>query len=213
MPAIKPPSIIERVAGNVATEAGLTFVGAMIGTPLAALLPVLSKSLASERQRRRVEEALSEIEQTLSEHEAALVTLTDSQYKLLNEAVLSLLHTTSAEKFAYLQRVVRNSLYAHDIIAQEAAVLSRIVRDISATEIEFVVRNFSLSRVWLTTGPNTEPEKVITIDPSSAEAVVVSGLLSQGLLISGSSDYAGLGMLSWSPITAKLLAVLREPAP
>jgi hypothetical protein len=31
-------------------------------------------------------------------------------------------------------------------------------------------------------------------------------------LYSASSDYSALGMLNWVPITAKLLAILREPA-
>ena len=213
MSALQRPGTIERIAGSRSTELALTYVAAMAGTPLAALLPILTKSLASERQRLRVEEALKSIQQVLETHERNLHDLTDAQYKLVNEAILALLHTTSAEKFRYLRQVVQNSLHQQDMRPQEAVVLSRIVRDISVEEIAFVARNFGFSRVWLTTANNEDGGKSKIVDPNSPEASIVGGLVSLGLLFSASSDYAGLGMLNWSPISAKLMAILREPAP
>jgi hypothetical protein len=214
METIKPPTPLERITGSTVTEAAMTFIGALSGGPLAALLPVLSNSLASTRQRGRIEEALAEINRMLTEHQFAVNNLTDAQYKLLNEAILVVLHTTDEEKLSYLRRVVCNSLDHQDIVPLEAAVLSRIVRDISAAEADFVVRNFHFERIWLNTTVNDDGNhKVFTVDPSSPDAVIVTGLVSLGLLLSASSTYAGLGMLSWSPITAKLLSVLREPAP
>jgi len=210
MKSIKPATSLERIAGSGITSGTLTLIGALSGGPLAALLPVLSNSLASSRQRVRIEEELRDINRTLTEHQEALRELTDAQFKLLNEAILVVLHTTDEEKLAYLRRVVRNSLDHQDIVPLEAVVLSRIVRDISAAELDFVVRNSHFERVWLNTTVNEDDaHKVITIDPSSPDAIIVTGLVSLGILLSASSSYAGLGMLSWSPITAKLLSILR----
>lgn len=211
MTALIPPSPLERSAGYPALEAALTFLGATAGTPLAALLPVLTKSLASERQRLRVETTLAEMDKMLTRHENEIRTLTDAQYKLLNESLLALLHTTEVEKFQYLRRAVSNTLFEHDLIPQDAAVLSRIVRDISAAEADFVIRNVGFSRIWLTTEQNEASGKALLVNPASPEAVVVSGLTSLGLLLSGSSDFAGLGMLEWTPVTAKLISILRDP--
>ncbi|AMS31887.1 hypothetical protein AEM42_04750 [Betaproteobacteria bacterium UKL13-2] len=61
MSLIKQPSTMEKIAGNLAVEAALTAIAAAAGTPLAALLPVLGKSLASERQKLRVEATLREM--------------------------------------------------------------------------------------------------------------------------------------------------------
>jgi len=210
MTSLPPATPLERIAGHPALEAALTFVGAASGTPLAALLPVLMKSLASERQRLRVESTLSEMAAILSKHEDRLRTLSDPQYKLLNETLLALLHTTEVEKYQYLRRAVANTLFESELVAQDAAVLSRTVRDMSAAEAAFVIRNFGFSRVWLTTAENETDGKALLVEPNSHEAVIVSGLASLGLLLSSSSDYAGLGMLSWSPVTAKLIAILRD---
>src|SRR5256885_1203182 len=92
------PSGVEKVAGNLATEAALTVVAALAGGPLAPLLPVLAKSLAASRQQQRVQQALVDVRQTLEAHEAQIRDLTDEQYKLLNESVLAILNTTQAEK-------------------------------------------------------------------------------------------------------------------
>ena len=70
MSAIKPPSAAERVSGSLALEAVLTAVAAAAGTPLAALLPVLSKSLAAERHKLRVEATLRDLNDVLASHEA-----------------------------------------------------------------------------------------------------------------------------------------------
>lgn len=127
MKRILPPSRLETVAGNLGTESALTLVGAFSGNPLAALLPVLSKSLASERQRKRVEAALTEISQELESHSDTLRNLSDSQYKLINESILALLHTTNAEKLSYLRKAVRNALEIRDLQPEESVFLSRII--------------------------------------------------------------------------------------
>ena len=149
MPTMKPPSTLEKIAGSLPAEAALTAIAAAAGAPLAALLPVLGKSLAAERQKQRVETTLREMNDVLTQHQAQLAALTDQQYKFINEAVLALLHTTNERKMDFLRNVVYNSLSASELPDQEAVFLSRIVRDISAEEAQFLISNFSFERIWL----------------------------------------------------------------
>lgn len=211
---LKSPSALERVSSHPVTEAALTLVGALSGNPLAALLPVLSNSLASARQGQRVEEALRQIDATLKEHSEVLHNLSDSQYKLVNEAILALLHTNSPEKIRYLRRAVRNSLALADVLPQEAVVLSRIIRDISADEASFLIKNFHFERVQLwPLNPDDDKNKVLAVPPESPDGLVISGLISLGLLSDAGPIVNDLGRYTFSHIVAKLLVLLREPCP
>ena len=210
MPSLKPPSVTENIAGSPASEAALTVVAALSGGPLAALLPVLAKTLASGRHRQRVEAALTDIDATLQQHESVLRNLTDEQYKLVNEAILALLQTTSSAKIGYLRRSVQNSLSIEGVQPQEAVVLSRIVRDISAEEADFLIRNFEYERIQVTSSKPEHERKILIVHPNSPESLVVTGLVSLGLLEPGEPTWGGSNLLRFSAIVAKLLVLLNE---
>lgn len=209
-PSLQPPTDLERVAGSRTAEGALTAIGALAGGPLAALLPVLAKSLAAERQRARVEAALAEIDKVLSDHSQALNSLTDAQYKLINEAVLSLLHTTSEEKMTFLKRVVGNAISTTSLDSQEAVVLSRIIRDMSADEAKFLCANFGYERIQVTSADAEHEMKVLNVKPSTSDALVVTGLVSLGLLEAAEPTWDESGLLRYSSVTAKLIALLRD---
>ena len=211
MNRLQPPSRLEVLAGHPATEAALTYVGAVSGNPLLALLPVLAKSLASERQKQRVEGALTEMNAILTQHESLIRALTDEQYKLINESILALLHTTSIAKIEYLRRAVANGLYATSVLPQEAIVLSRVIRDISAEEADFVLKNFQYDRVQVSSSADGYGQTHLRVSPDSPEGLVALGLVSLGLLAEAEPNWDDSGMLRFSPITAKLIALLREP--
>lgn len=209
-PSLKPPTTLERVAGSRMAEGALTAIGALAGGPLAALLPILGKSLAAERQKARVEAALAGIDKVLSAHSHAMNTLSDAQYKLINEAVLALLHTTSEGKMAYLKRVVGNVISTSSLDGQEAVVLSRIVRDISADEAKFLCENFGYERIQVASANPQHKMKVLNVKPGTSEALVVTGLVSLGLLEPAEPTWDEGGLLRYSSVTAKLIALLRD---
>jgi len=206
---LQPATAVEKIAGSVATESALTVVGALAGGPLAPLLPVLAKSLASERQQRRIEAALSEIGSLLEAHDQALRNLTDAQYKLINETILAILHTTSDEKLSYLRRAVRNGLAMSEIQSEESVVLSRLIRDISAEEADFLVQNFSHERIQF--GITSEPATpgVFVLPEGGRNELIVSGLISLGLLIPAGPTIDDQGVMRFSNSVAKVLALLR----
>lgn len=204
-------SALERISGNVVTESVLTTVAAVAGGPIAPLLPVLAKSLAAGRQQARVEAALTEMRQALAAHEDLVRNLSDEQYKLVNEAISAVFHTTQEAKLKLLRNVVANTLTTEIASAREAAVLSRMVRDISVDEAAFLSANFSYSAVQILEPAGEVPlgESILRVSPSSADTALVSGLLSLGLLAPAESTWDGAGLLRFSPYAPKLLAVLR----
>jgi len=211
MSLMQQPTVIEQVAGSRATETALTIVTALSGGPLAALLPVLAGSLASERQKLRVESALTAIDTILKRHEKSIRNLTDEQYKLINETVLTLLHTTDTGKIEYLKRAVQNTLIISDIKPQESVALSRIIRDMSGDEAKFLFRSSEYERIHVTFSDleNNIPS-VLLVAPGSFENLVVTGLISLGLLESGEASWGDLGRLRFSPIVPKLRELLAE---
>lgn len=210
MSSLPEPTKLERAAGSLVTEGALTALGAMTSGPLGTLLPILAKSLAAERQKRRVEAALSEIDAILIEHEQALHTVSDAQFKLINETIITLLHTTAESKMVYLRRAVRNAISMTSVDDQEAAVLSRVLRDMSAEEAAFLFKNFSYERVQVASGEAEHEMKVLTVKPRTPEALVLTGLVSLGILEAAEPTYDESGLLRYSSVTAKLIALLRD---
>ena len=206
---LQPPTALETIAGSVATESALTGVAAYAGGPLAPLLPVLAKSFASARQKLRIEAALSEISSMLEAHDQALRNLTDAQYKLINECILAILHTTSDEKLSYLRRAIRNGLAMSEIQPEESVVLSRVIRDISAEEADFLVQKFSHERIQFgsTSGPATSG--LFVIPEGSRNELIVSGLISLGLLIPAGPTIDDQEVMKFSICVAKVLTHLR----
>ena len=212
MTAIKPPTLLERVAGGMPTNATLTAIGAAIGTPLTSLLPVLSQTLAAQRQQQRIETALQDIDATLRQHEDALQSLSDEQYKFINEAIVALLSTTSVQKMILLRNAVKNGITNKDLPSHEAAFLGRVVRDISAEEALFLMQNFAYERIWLSEMDPAESEKsTLAVKPNTNDGQVVLGLISLGLITTAEPTWDDSGLLRYTPFAAKVIALLSAP--
>ena len=106
MPHPGASTLLEKITGSLPVQGSLAVVAALSGGPLAALLPVLATTLASQRQAKRIEAAISQIQDALRGQEEYLEQMSDAQYKLINEAVLTILHTTDDNKIALLKVVV-----------------------------------------------------------------------------------------------------------
>lgn len=213
MTAETRPSAVEKVSGSLAAEAALTVVAAFAGGALAPLLPVLSKSLAAGRQKKRVEAELAAIHEILASQSSRVEALSDEQYKVVNETVLAVLQTTQEQKLRLLRNAVANVFAADVGHAREAAMLSRIIRDISAEEAGFLAKAFAFEGVQPI---ETEPgqvfeDNVLRIDPKGEDFLNMSGLLSLGVLAPAESTWRGLGVFRFTTIAAKVIALLRAP--
>lgn len=204
---------LEKIAGGLPTAIGTTLLAAFAGTPLAALLPVLTNTLAYGRHKARVEKTLLEMNMALDGLKDRIDDVSDSQYKLLNESILAALQTVDDVKLDYLRRVVRNTLKEPEIIPHEAQLLSRIIRDISADELHFIIENHSYS--WVNFGTLTEDKFTKYVDKMSEEGSVVVGLINLGVITRGPSEGLtnDMGGYIFSPIVPKLLRLVENRDP
>lgn len=205
------PSAIERVAGSKSAEIVLTAVAAYAGGILAPLLPVLGKSLAADRQRARVESALASMHSTLELNAKAVEQLTDDQYRIINEAISAVFSSTSKQKLDLLHHVVVNALKPLAYGPHDAAVLSRILRDITPEEASFLARTFNFESLQIIDA-DIQLDKVMRTKPSSEDSRCIQGLLSLGVLWRTEGNLDGAALLQFTPHAAKLLALLRKDA-
>jgi hypothetical protein len=207
MPEYDKPSMLEKISGSLATEGVLTIIGALAAFPLAPLLPVLSNSLANRRHKERVEKALYEINETLKAHQEKLESLTDSQFKIINEVVLTILQTTEDEKIKYLKDAVKLNVESEKVPYSYASQVSRILRDISADELRFLIEHSNRSRIVFDQEPMNENE--LSVTKNSDQGAIVSGLISMGLIVSATSAWDDIGRYVFSPIVSKVLDAIR----
>ncbi len=214
------PSALERVAGSTTVAIAAAGVAAAASGPLAPFipavsgvlaqfLPVLANALAATRQAERVQEAFRAINAELEEHGEALRNMSDEQYKLVNEAVVAILHTTDPGKIEYLKRAVANGLQIPDLVPLNSAVLSRVVRDISAAEADFLIANFQYQFVTFDPPPESPLGNTRYVDRESDEAIIVSGLMALGLLVPGPSIWDGSGLQEFAKVTVHVINLLR----
>jgi hypothetical protein len=203
------PTALEKVTGSLATESAATVVAALVGSPLAALLPVLTNALANGRHRARLEATLSQMNATLTENVAKVQKLSDEQYKVVNEAILAAFQTLDAQKLEYLRRVVRNGLDQTDLVPQEAAALSRIVRDISAEELDFLIEHANVRRIQVAKEFLREDD-VLKIPSDSPTTPIFLGLISLGLLMPGEPTWDDSDLYRFSSLKDKLLDLVRD---
>lgn len=200
---------LEAISGSLPSEIGATLIAAFSGTPVAALLPVLMNTLASGRHKERVERAIADMSAELERQKDILVNITDAQYKLVNETILATLQATDEDKLQYLRNVLSNAVHADEIEPQEADFLSRVIRDMSAKEATFLVNNFHYDRIQLNeTTAGASEVKVFLANPSSEDGMVVTGLISLGLLIPAEPTWDNSGFHRWSSTVRPLVTLL-----
>jgi hypothetical protein len=219
MESLKKPSLLEKAASSLPVQSGLTAVGAYAanvmeggGPAIAAMLPVLATALASNRQAERVKEAITKIDSTLAAHSDQLAKISDAQYKLINEIVSAVFSTTCHAKLNLLQAAVAGAISSADLPSNHAVLLSRVLRDISFEELTFLRKYFSFSHIELAEKPGGYKGNVATISRVSEEGLYASGLVALGLLVPAENTFDQMGLLRFSPLCSKLLALVEAPS-
>lgn len=205
MKKLQKPTLVEKTFDNVAVQTAITGLSIFSGNPIASLLPVLSGSLASGRHKKRIEDALGSINDTLLKHEEKIREITDAQYKLINETILTVLQTTESDKIAYLRNAIENSIET-DINDTMASLLSRIIRDISSEEIKFLNKNISYKKILFMEDSGLKTD--LYIKPQSHESTIAAGLISLGVLLPADSTIDNISTYTYSELAEKLLAIV-----
>jgi len=206
-----PPSKVENLGGGLPAQAALTLVAAGAGGMLSPLLAPLANCLAAKRFQERVDHMLQELQKDIESTGVDLRKLSDGQFQLVNGLVAAAMQTVQEEKFEYLRAAMRNAL-ADPILTDEGLLLTRILRDITAGEIEFLARTFKYDTLALFENTDDEEpnEGTCYIDPKSAEASLLGGLYVLGIVYPGAQTW-GFTKLHFAPHAAKLIALLRNP--
>lgn len=204
------PSLLEKVASSLPAKGAantVSVLGATI-TPLAAFVPFLVEALASGRQSERLEAMFRDLRALTEANAAKLRDLTDDQYKVVNEAISAAFYTIDQEKIEILKRAAANAFLNPDAVMQVSDSLSRVVRDISSSEVAFVVLNFGYERIVIANEP-LDVQTTLTIKPHSSDEVVLSGLVNLGLLYPKRAQWDTVPF-EWSPLVARLIRLLND---
>lgn len=207
----KKPTFLEQVAGHPVTEGTMTLLAGATATtlPIAALLPILTNTFAHRRQQERLEAAIKEITLELERHNEQLEKLSDEQYHVLSETISTMFQTINPEKVAYLKSAILNSLFIKDLIPQESVMLARIIREISAEEVDFIFKNNSFKYIRISNSDNDRADTLL-IPHESRESLIVAGLETIGVLEFGIGTMGDGNSLRFSKLTSKLLTLLCE---
>ena len=237
----KRPTGTERVkalipaAGSISGGAAGGAIGVLVGGPIGgaigggtgSLISLLAELPAAKRHRVRIELALAELHEQLSEQEEKLQKISDEQFKVIGECVQALNATVDAEKIKYLQSIASNSVEYGDYSSYESILLSRVIRDISVEEIHFLVENFSYETIniysWHDSNDQSEEkaeelaklrgriseENGLLLLPDDPETLVANGLVSLGVL---APEQLSLGVYKYkySDIAVKMIVLLRR---
>ena len=200
-------STLEKLSDSLPAKITTTALAAFSGNPLAVFLPILTNTLAGSRHKERVEKAIIEIEKILKDHEEKIQYLSDAQYKIISETILTIFQTIDEAKLEYLKRAIKNSLLYSDISPHDAERISRIIRDISTAEAKFLIKSKSYE-FFLVGNKTKNPKKTLRLERGSTEAKIVDGLASLGLLLIGGETWNELFHFRFSPIASGIIRLL-----
>lgn len=225
-------SILEKFSGNLPVTIATSALGALVAGIPGALLPVLTNSLAHQRYVARVENALNQILIEIDSHRDRFNKINDAQYKILNETITTLYQTVDESKIEFLKKAVRNILHKEGITLDESTNISRIIRDISTQEAQFIANSsFEENQFKKIIILNKEPakskpgppgskvsatlvvqfgireyvsENTLYVDKESKISLMVNNLVFLGLMWQTGTNEKG-DIYEYSPITKKIV--------
>lgn len=193
-------SNVEKIAGSLTVNSVLTMIatyapsmGTMPLVYLSALLPILSASMAGARHAKRMESAFKDIDIKLRGMQSQIASISDAQYKFINESIITLSHTTDDNKISLLKAAIVNGVKDHNISDHEASIVSRVIRDISWLEAMKLIEvcNYKDVIYLPENGGATIGTDSLFIKDNSVDSEVINGLINLGLLVAGASGWGG----------------------
>jgi hypothetical protein len=206
---MKKAGNIEKLEGHIVTQSLATLVGAL--NPAAAILPVLLSSAANARMQARIDEALKSLQEELTKLEENVAHMSDAQYKIVCEALSHLHRTSDTKKINYLKRAVINGVLDEELSSEKAYIVSRILRDISALEIDFLLTAMKHTKIYVMIQNSDGSIPVLdaaayTVASSIENQMIIAGLLSLGLIAENGEWKAGY---ICTPVAYTLVAMLK----
>lgn len=210
------PSALETVAGHPVTTIvanGLPIVAAMFAqsvTPWVAMVPVLAQTLAAQRQSERFNQWQAATNAEVLAIKADLTNITDDQYQLVAECHVCALSTIKQAKLGYLRAAIVNTLIDPAVAAGNPEALARLIRDISSFETQLVIDLFRYESIFVLEKETTFREHSFGVLIGTPEAAGIEGLIRLGLLQAHAPSWDAT-QYTWSPLAAKLIALVQTP--
>jgi hypothetical protein len=200
---------VETVASSLPARATATVLGATAGGAAVLLAPLL-QTLAAKRQAARLETHFSAMQSDITALGKRIDDLSDEQLKVVAEIADASRLTFDVRKLELMRRAAKAVLNNPDVVSGDADALARLVRDLSLSELLFIIDTFKFSSVRIDTQPSREvASNELLISPGDPRESLVSGLIGHGLLYTKGSSWDSQ-MYEWSPLAAKLLAIINR---
>ncbi|MCG9027413.1 hypothetical protein [Laribacter hongkongensis] len=220
-------SLGERIAGSSVLQGAATLAATVAPTVTSclfapvtlALLPVLMNGYMVNEHRIRIESEFDKLNAEIDSLRIDVAAITPEKFSFINECVLTMTQTLDSEKFKYLKNAILNTAQRDSRISfTDVAVFSRMIRDISVSELLFIKNNFYKENISISSherhselfendvkiASNESKNNCIVIPESEIHEDIFVGLQSLGLLTGDSWR----SMYKWSPVAGKLLAIL-----
>ena len=206
-------SLVEQVVGSPVTTLVLNSVpvaavamGIDGSAILSPLLAPLANTIAAGRHEARLANELEQLRKSLAAIEDKVQKFTDDQYKFVSETVGTMLTTVDEGKLKFLRDAVATASIDPAAVFKKADTLARLIRDLAPSEITFLTSNFQYRRIAV--GSPEIRDDLLVIDENVDDAVSVMGLVSLGLLFASAPTW-DLTIFAWSPLAAKIIALVR----
>lgn len=218
MAQVPDQSTLEKVTSHpitIGAVSGATALAAAAVTgPFVSLLgviPNLVGALSQGRMESRLNEALKDLNEQVAELSGRVDNmLSDDQVAFISETVAAMFVTADEEKLAYLKEAAKNAALSDPNSFNHGAALGRTLRDLTAPEIEFIVRHHGktvlLNNSPLQEGeaaPNTSTSDRVDLYLGTPESMVASGLIGLGILLALPRSWAA-SQLHWSHLATVL---------
>ena len=205
------PGAVGTVAGMAAAAlAAFNPDGLPTMSMVYALLPVLTDCLARGRHDRRLAEWLADVNARLRHLGDHLNRYSDAQYRLTVGIIQTAFETIDAEKLRLLKAATINIAGSDYLEHFEAQLFSRILRDVSATEIAFLVKHRDAPAFSFLALSADDQKRARNFHPNSSEALILRGIINLGLVARSPTEgtYGDLGAYLIAPFVPKLLELV-----
>ncbi|MGK5013617.1 hypothetical protein [Janthinobacterium sp. HLS12-2] len=216
---------LEKIGGSAAVTVGLAGIAAAIplglgaetvtatlgiATIVASVLPPALQKVVSDKTEARLEEKLQAIRRDIEELRLDVSQVSDDQIKLTLDCASAIYFTIDPAKLEYLRHAIRNNLADPTVSGGVPEALGRLIRDITVPEVKLVEELFHFTGIYVVEKDTFKlPNGTYSVEKGSADEIAVTGLIRLGLLTALSPSWDAT-KYSWSPMAAKLIALIKQ---
>lgn len=217
-------SAVARIAAHPVAQAGAAAAlaattGSALPAAAVALFQTLFASAAGTAIADNIAKCLDETNQEVAALSHEVAAMSAHQILVAHQALQEMLVSVDLSRLEILKRAAIGAIKDKELREDDAQLLVRLLRLVTAAEVDFTAKNFRYPRLYLiapTFGKDVTPETLANIAEEGALALqgivaeqrMVEGLVHCGLM-RRSNDHAEA--YEFTTICGRLLAVLGHP--